>query len=117
MSRCVEFKTWSVITCYTKDGDLPLLTDNNIVSTDIVGSLTQVVNILDGYMKNMNITPLDSRSKANVRKNIAECVDNNEPYCLNIEHGGNMLSFRVSMHILGAGIKLTSLVKERKEQK
>ena len=109
-----DFKAWSLIVAYAKDSDIPLMIDNNVVSINVYGSLTQVVNAIIGttsnYIDASLITP-----KTNLRKGIVECMDNNQPYHLNIEHGGNMLSFRVDKHLLEAGIKITTSSIDEKE--
>ena len=110
----VDFKAWSLLICYAKDSDIPLITDNNVVSTNVLGSLSQVVKSIEGYTKNYIACDL-MHPKTNLRKHIAECVDNNKPYCLNIEHGGNMLSFRVERHKLSAGITIKASSDDEKE--
>ena len=44
-------------------------------------------------------------------------MDNNKTYYLNIEHGGNMLSFRVNRHLLEAGITIKTSSEDEKETK
>lgn len=111
-----DFKAWSLVVAYAKDSDVPLMTDNNVVSINVYGSLTQVVNAIIGntanYIDASLITP-----KTNLRKGIVECMDNKQPYCLNIEHGGNMLSFRVDKHTLEAGITIKTSSVDEKEGK
>ena len=110
-----EFKTWSLIVAYAKDSDIPLMTDSNVVSIDIHGSLTQIVNAITGSMANyIGLEPIPKQS---LRKGIAECMDNNSSYYLNVEHGGNMLSFRVDKHLLEAGITINTSSIDEKESK
>ena len=47
-----ELKAWSLVTAYTKDSDVPLMTDDNVVSIDVHGSLSQVVNSIIGTVTN-----------------------------------------------------------------
>ena len=109
-----DFKSWSLLVCYAKDSDIPLMTDNNVVSINVYGSITQIVKAIEGNVRNYIACDLIT-PRTNLRKHITECVDNKKPYCLNIEHGGNMLSFRVDRHLLSAGITIKTSSDDEKE--
>ena len=111
-----ELKAGALVTAYTKDSDVPLMTDDNVVSIDVHGSLSQVVNSIIGTVTNY-IDANFVTTKQSLRKGIAECMDNNKTYYLNIEHGGNMLSFRVNRHLLEAGITIKTSSEDEKETK